>query len=129
MTQAQTRQAEETVKFLASSPLPVVIGGDTNAHFYHLDLKHSLFDGTTRAFLKGGYADAHARLGYSAKARKTITHKILGIFNAAAVVDVIVSDRDWAVDASICNNQTCQGTSDHFPILATFDFAKLWPGG
>ena len=121
---SQTKQAKETLAHLEGSPIPVIIGGDTNAHYYFMNLRKSIFDGTTRAFLKSGYFDSHSILGYKAKDRKTINNKIAGIaFNA--VVDVLFSNREWVTSAAVCKSEVCLQASDHRPVWASYDFRQL----
>ncbi|MEM9103151.1 MAG: hypothetical protein AAGB12_12595, partial [Pseudomonadota bacterium] len=103
---SQTEQAKETIAFLKDSPIPVIVGGDMNSHYYFLNLRYSLFDSTTRAFRRSGWYDAHELLGFNARDRKTINNKIIGIA-IDAVVDVIFSNKNWVVSAQVCSDMIC----------------------
>jgi endonuclease/exonuclease/phosphatase family metal-dependent hydrolase len=103
-------QAEETVAANADRDGPVLIGGDTNAGLYVLDLSNgSALDGVSQAFLQGGYSDAHAELPVEERA----TAPDFGF-----VLDLIFGNAELSFsDPDICTD--CGDYSDHYPVWAT----------
>jgi endonuclease/exonuclease/phosphatase family metal-dependent hydrolase len=103
-------QAEETIAVNAARPSPVIIGGDTNAGYYILDLSTgSMLDGITQSYFDAGYSDAHAPF----ELEDRVTAHEVGL-----VLDLIFGSEGVSfADAGICTD--CGDFSDHYPIWAT----------
>ncbi len=95
---------------LSARTSPVIIGGDTNAGFYILDLSAgSALDGITQAYFDAGYTDAHA----SSELDDRVTAPEVGL-----VLDLIFgSEGVQFTDPGICTD--CGDFSDHYPVWAT----------
>ena len=101
-------QAAELAALGNAQPHPVVIGGDTNAGLYILDLENGTTnEDTVNAFFDAGYVDTHASLPLEERR----THSTGFILDILFVRDQAVSD------PSLCS--ACDGLSDHRPIWAT----------
>lgn len=105
----QVEQARETAGFAAEHPGVVVVGGDTNAPFYGIDLlTNGDADLTIEAFEDQGFTDAHL----------TIEPADRGTIDAGFIIDLILTRGTEVQDAQICAEADCGGLSDHLPIWA-----------
>lgn len=104
-------QAAETVARHAEATWPVIIGGDTNAGLYIVDLSSgSDTDSVTQAWLSAGYADAHDSIPPEERA----TAPEYGF-----VLDLIFGRGVDFSQPGICTGAPCEGLSDHSPVWAT----------
>lgn len=102
-------QAEETVARSSDAVWPVIIGGDTNAGLYAIDLSSGQDnDGVTQAWLSAGYTDAHADLSPDERA----TAPEYGF-----ILDLIFGQGVSFSAPALCTD--CGGLSDHYPVWAT----------
>ena len=102
-------QAVELAELGNAQPHTAIIGGDTNAPFYMLDLANGTHnEGTTEAFFERGWTDAHAALPLAERP----THA------PGAVIDILFTNTT-ATDPVVCPNTVCSGLSDHLPVWAT----------
>lgn len=105
----RTAQAEETVARNADAVWPVIIGGDTNAGLYSIDLASGAeSDGVTQAWLTAGYTDAHASLAPDERA----TAPEYGF-----ILDIIFGQGVSFSAPGICSD--CGTLSDHYPVWAS----------
>ncbi len=112
----QAAQAVEIAEDGLAQPGPVVVGGDTNAFEYWLDLLNQSPDGgellvtdpTVRAFLDRGYVDAHA--GGPLEERTT---------RGPFVLDLLFGLNASLSEPGICRTDACAALSDHLPVWAT----------
>lgn len=110
----QVDQAVETGELAAASPIPVLVGGDTNSPGYTFDVEDGDAargdpdDRTIAGLLAGGLTDAHAALGYPTRA----TRKGL-------VLDLLLGRDVTLSDPGVCAEEGCGGLSDHQAVWAT----------
>lgn len=102
-------QAAELADIVAAESNPGIVGGDTNAGLYALDLAlgtHS--EGTTEAFFERGFSDAHIALAPAVRATKDLL-----------VLDLILLHGPTALDPVVCSANVCDPLSDHRAVWAT----------
>jgi endonuclease/exonuclease/phosphatase family metal-dependent hydrolase len=103
-------QAAELADLALARGTPAVIGGDTNAGGYVLDLVNGTQnDATTQAFFTRGFLDTHADLPATDRA----THE------PGLVLDIMFTSGPVASAPVVCPEADCVGLSDHLPIWAT----------
>lgn len=108
----QVAQGAETAAQAAASPIPVLVGGDTNAPLYTGDV----FGGTTSdptdrtiaALVDAGLVDAHAPL--PAEERPT---------RSGLVIDLLLGRDVTFTDPGVCPGDVCDDLSDHRAVWAT----------
>jgi endonuclease/exonuclease/phosphatase family metal-dependent hydrolase len=102
-------QAAELADAVAAEPSPGIVGGDTNAGLYALDLALGTHtEGTTEAFFERGFVDAHIALDPSVRATKDLL-----------VLDLILLHGPTAADPVVCPADVCDPLSDHRAVWAT----------
>ena len=103
-------QAAELAALGNAQPHPAIIGGDTNAGLYVLDLVNGTNnEATVDAFFDAGYIDTHASLAPQMRA----THP------PGLILDIMFVKDRAVTDPAICPTAQCSGLSDHLPIWAT----------
>jgi endonuclease/exonuclease/phosphatase family metal-dependent hydrolase len=108
----QVAQGEETADLAAASPIPVLVGGDTNAPLYTGDV----FDGTTSAPLDQtiaalvdvGLVDAHAPLPPEERPTRS-----------GLVIDLLLGRDVTFSNPGVCLGAVCDDLSDHRAVWAT----------
>jgi endonuclease/exonuclease/phosphatase family metal-dependent hydrolase len=109
--EVRAAQAAETVAHNAGASWPVIIGGDTNAGLYIIDLSGGLEnDGVTQAWLSAGYTDAHESLPVEERATEP---------GYGFILDLIFGLGVTFTDPGICTGDPCPSLSDHYPVWAT----------
>lgn len=110
--ETQIEQARETAELALRSPHRAVVGGDTNASLYWLDiLQGTAEDPTIGAFLTRGFEDAHADFTGNRATR------------GGLVLDLLLGDGPWFSAPHICPAEQCSALSDHLPLWATVQLA------
>ncbi|MEM6995826.1 MAG: endonuclease/exonuclease/phosphatase family protein [Myxococcota bacterium] len=103
-------QAAELAALGLRAPGPVIIGGDTNAGAYVVDLINDTHnEGTTEAFFDAGYVDTHAALPHEGRATRA----------PGLILDIMFVREATASAAGLCPFAECGELSDHLPVWAT----------
>lgn len=106
--ETQIAQARETAELALLSPHKAIVGGDTNASLYWLDiLQGTTEDPTIGEFLTRGFVDAHTEFTGSRATR------------GGLVLDLLLGDGPWFSEPRICPVEECGELSDHLPLWAT----------
>jgi endonuclease/exonuclease/phosphatase family metal-dependent hydrolase len=99
----RANQAAEVADMTATLGRPVIVGGDTNAGLYVLDLALGTHnEGTTEAFFERGFVDAHLALPNTQRATRP-----------PLVLDLIFTLDGTPIDPVVCAGELCDGLSDH----------------
>ena len=110
--ETQIAQARETAELALLSPHRAIVGGDTNASLYWLDiLQGTTEDLTIAEFLTRGFVDAHTTFTGSRATR------------GGLVLDLLLGDGPWFSEPRICPVEECGELSDHLPLWATVQLA------
>lgn len=114
----QQGQAEELAAWADASPIPILVGGDTNAPGYTGDMfadhgPDEVNDGTIRPFLDAGLVDAHASLAAADRATRS-----------GLIIDLLMARDLTTADAAVCEGAVCDGLSDHRAVWATLGRAE-----
>lgn len=110
--ETQIAQARETAELALLSPHRAIVGGDTNASLYWLDiLQGTAEDPTIGEFLTRGFVDAHADFTGNRATR------------GGLVLDLLLGDGPWFSEPQICPVDECGELSDHLPLWATVQLA------
>ncbi|MBU6159598.1 MAG: endonuclease/exonuclease/phosphatase family protein [Myxococcales bacterium] len=110
--ETQIAQARETAELALLSPHRAIVGGDTNASLYWLDiLQGTAADPTIGEFLTRGFVDAHASFMGNRATR------------GGLVLDLLLGDGPWFAEPRICSVEECGELSDHLPLWATVQLA------
>ncbi len=105
-------QAEEIAADAAEIGYAVIAGGDLNAYTAKSDLTNgTTTDGPTQAFLRAGFADAHASLPL---AERDTSFDVLPL-----IIDFIFVRDAEPTNPGVCPRAVCDPLSDHLPIWAT----------
>ncbi len=106
----QTAQAAEVAEHGLQRPHQTLIGGDTNAPFYTLELTAGGdYDcPVAGAFLDRGYVDAHAAIPAEQRATRE-----------GWIIDLIFGSEDSFSDPVVCPEEFCGQLSDHQAVWAT----------
>jgi len=102
-------QAAELADVVAAEPNPGLVGGDTNAGLYAIDLALGTHnEGTTEAFFERGFTDAHLALDPSVRATRGLL-----------VLDLVLLHGPTALDPVVCPAEVCDPLSDHRAVWTT----------
>jgi endonuclease/exonuclease/phosphatase family metal-dependent hydrolase len=102
-------QAAELADAVAAESNLGIVGGDTNAGLYALDLTLGTHnEGTTEAFFDRGFTDAHVALAPAVRATKGLL-----------VLDLILLHGATALAPVVCSADVCDPLSDHGAVWAT----------
>lgn len=118
-------QAAEVVADARRAPIPVLVGGDTNAGFYISEVSaetppEQVQNRTIRVFLQAGFTDGHRTL----PAHRRITFPL----PIPLVLDVLLGRGVTFSDPGVCDWTGCDGPSDHRPIWATVRLRRAVSG-
>jgi endonuclease/exonuclease/phosphatase family metal-dependent hydrolase len=107
-------QATETAELVGARPFGCVVGGDTNAPFYFIDLLHDkATDPATVPFFDRGFVDTHDALPVNERGTRD-----------GLILDLLLMKPAYvrAFNPRICIKELCGALSDHLPVWATFAF-------
>jgi endonuclease/exonuclease/phosphatase family metal-dependent hydrolase len=111
----QADQAREVAEHAAERPNLAIIGGDTNAPTYWIDIRRgraasaeTVTDATVRALLSYGMEDVHRDLPYEARTTR-----------GGLVLDLLLANGGVWEDAAVCPSAVCDSLSDHRAVWAT----------
>lgn len=97
-------QAAELADAMLAQANPAIVGGDTNAGLYAIDLALGTHDeATTEAFFTRGFSDAHLAVPQASR----VTHPPL------LVLDLVLLHGPSAGAATVCPGAVCDALSDH----------------
>jgi endonuclease/exonuclease/phosphatase family metal-dependent hydrolase len=100
----------ELIAHAADKPFDVIIGGDTNAWVYSMDLASGASNDQVIVNLtEAGYHDSHRELEYGDRIS----------LSSGLVLDLIFANRDIFQNPAVCPAAICEGLSDHLPVWAT----------
>lgn len=118
----QRAQATEVAERGAESPVPSIIGGDTNNVAYLFDVStgrddnpDDVEDGTVRVFLDRGFVDPHRFVDPDERPTRQ-----------GLVLDLLFGSHDFWGDAFTCSPEVCTSAiSDHQPVWAEVNLGTL----
>jgi len=106
-------QAAETADVVGARPFGAIVGGDTNAPFYFIDLLHDkATDPATVPFFERGFVDTHDSLPVAERGTRD-----------GLILDLLLMKPAYlrADGPRICIEELCGALSDHLPVWAAFE--------